>query len=294
MKNDILYGLIPGFRIEGATKEMIFKYGLTVCKNPGDIVQNLMQDYKDEYTSKKMRKNIDNCQFAIKKKVDADDGFSKDNAVNDIQNFVSLMRIVKPIRVLPKYFIVYYSKSGDYLMHIKPSYTQYYASGHDIELRKFPKRLLSQVDELWKNVPTIIENNNRVRKAWILYEKAYGEYYPMYRVIWFAIALECLFQTSDSELAFSLALRTTEFIANGRRERENIFNATKKAYTTRSKLVHGLNYRRSGTRISDAEITLRENVRRALLKIIRDPGLIDIFDSKRHRDYLQGIVLHKS
>jgi len=107
------------------------------------------------------------------------------------------------------------------------------------------------------------------------YQKKQGEF----KILYFAMALESLFGISNYELRFRLALTTARFISNDPGEREEIFNKIKEAYDIRSSIVHGLRKELTLSEIRLAEISLREYLRRALLKIMQNKKLIRIFDS---------------
>ncbi|HEX7425413.1 MAG TPA: hypothetical protein VF311_16215 [Terriglobales bacterium] len=109
------------------------------------------------------------------------------------------------------------------------------------------------------------------------------------RYILFWIALEALFGPDDArEMTYRLAQRVAFFLGDDRSGVRRIFEAAKRGYGLRSKIVHGhwSEDSESEKRMAEAE----DFVRRTLVRIITDVKLTDAFASKAREKFLDDLV----
>lgn len=289
MNKAIVYGLIPGFRFDGFKNDIVFERGVIISSAPQDIISKLL-DSCSETVSIEDRKDIEGVQYTIKIET-ADSYATIDSAIKNIHSFVATLRIIKPIIAYPQYIFSYHYDADYYFLRVKSELDFCYAIDADVEMHKFPVELISDLFSIWQNIPQIIQNSNRIWRAQWLCEKSYLEKYNEFRILFFAMALESLFGTSDAELGFSLSLRTARFLSDDLDNRKRIFRELKDAYNSRSSIVHGLRKRLSNTEIRTAEICFRENVRLSLLKIMQNRKLIDMFDGpqEQYHEFLKTL-----
>lgn len=291
MSKAIVYGLIPGFRFDNFVEDITLERGVTICLSPNDIMASLLDTCKD-LISAQDRKDIEGIKYALKIEIE-DSNETIRRAINDIRSFIAMLRLVKPILAYPQYFFSYHYDAEYYFLRIKDNIDSCYAIDADVEMHTFPVDQISVVIPIWQNTPQIVKNDNRVWMAHWLCEKAYLEKYNEFRTLYFAIALESLFGTSDAELRFSISLRTARFLSKDANERKKIFQDVKNAYDIRSSIVHGLKRTLSVPVLKKTEITLRESVRKCLLKIMQDGNFIEAFDSptEKYNGLLKELVL---
>jgi hypothetical protein len=108
-----------------------------------------------------------------------------------------------------------------------------------------------------------------------------------YLLCW--VALESLFGAADSrELSFRLAQRIGFFLGSDRAQAKLLFDQAKDGYALRSKIAHGRwKYDPETTkkmRISE------ELIRTALVRILEDARLLDIFTGKDRESFLDNIA----
>ena len=298
-----VFGLIPRFEFYHdengkdiyLAREIHFDRGVTICKPIAHAFY--ISQYSKEYLSKKDRDMIKDSIFGVRLDVETrkSDEFEKiDKAINDIHLFIAMLRIVKPVLAYPKLVFAYCPSDK----HISVKGTSHLDSCYSVEdtpdLRKFSIDCLPEVNNLWKNLPQVSTNNSRIWRTFKIYDTAYLQRYGDIRILLFAMALESLFGTSDTEIIFSLSLRTARFLMKVQDERKKTFQDIKKAYNIRSSIVHGLRKKLSETELKNAEITLRECVRKSLLKIMKDSDLINTFDGpvEEYNAFLTDLVLN--
>ncbi len=130
---------------------------------------------------------------------------------------------------------------------------------------------LPRVGPLWLTVRTLW---GAVTEGW---------FHSRYAQLW--TALEALFGPRDADMVtFRVSQNLAFFLANTIEERLALFRAAKRAYGTRSRIVHGegqaireVDYERL---VHEAEDWLRT----ALLRILRSPAYLAAFDTAEHRD----------
>lgn len=73
---------------------------------------------------------------------------------------------------------------------------------------------------------------------------------PM-KIVFYCIALECLFSTSTSELSHTIGERVSFMLRTDHQERIDLFKFIKKAYSMRSQIVHGSNLKGNEELLAD-------------------------------------------
>lgn len=321
MKNTVLYCFVSDIRLEDLESDFKLLDNFTVSTNEENIESQLLTNTKYESLSEEDYRNIKNCCCVIKVEMKEDSPDERKVALKHIYYFMALLRVVKTNTANPHYYIMRHG--DDFCFPIGPHNTIAQCYGLEmnllydyekaVRLGKEPsnedkeKKLLTAVlnlkrisvvdldktKELWSNVEVINKNNLRVNTALRLYETAYCERFREFRTLYFAMALESLFATTDAELTFSLALRTTRFLEKNYRNRKEIFKDICISYDIRSRIVHGLVSKITTPELKHAEFTFRENLRRSLFSIASDSSLINKFDDiGEHKSYLKQLVLN--
>ncbi|SFW13157.1 hypothetical protein SAMN03159511_0658 [Pseudomonas sp. NFACC19-2] len=90
---------------------------------------------------------------------------------------------------------------------------------------------------------------------------------------------EALFSTDTAELSHQLSQRISFFLFDCPEKRLEMYRLTKKAYTVRSKTVHGDMLDSSVSTLKSIAVHCDEVARGCLMKIFRDQSLFDIFNS---------------
>lgn len=277
-----VFGLIPGFRFEDYENEITLSYGITICLSPNDITSKLLESCRDSISTDELEK-ISNCQYTVKIETD-DSNEAAEKAIDNIHEFIGILRVVKPILAYPKYVFSYNYDGKYYFLRRKVCYDPCHAIDASVEMHKFPVDLTSEVIPIWNNVPQILQNNSRVKWAHWLSEKAYFEKYHEFRILNFAMALESLFSKKETQLTHKLATRASQFLTSDITMRDKIYRRVRFAYDVRSKIVHGLREEIQLRALRYTEIICREGIRTCLLKIMKDNNLICTFDGPSH-DY---------
>ena len=103
------------------------------------------------------------------------------------------------------------------------------------------------------------------------------------------IALEALFGPEDArEITFRLSQRVALFLAEDRAEAKQLFTMVKKAYSFRSKIVHGRWKEEPDSLVRMAEV---ENlVRRSFGRILSDEAVRDTFVGNGREAYLDDLA----
>ena len=102
-----------------------------------------------------------------------------------------------------------------------------------------------QHDEGYENLlvpmssPSPMGQANRLTRAFYFVQAARATWQPAEKVAYYCTSFEALVSTSTSELAHQVAERVATLIGGAPREAVEIYRDLKRAYDTRSKLVHG-------------------------------------------------------
>lgn len=293
MSQAVVYSLIPNFKFDGFQTDLQTSCSITICRNPHNILSKLLNDSK-KYISTINQDRIDNIRCVLTVETD-DNNESINNGINKIEKFIALMRIVKPVVAYPQYCLSYHRAGDYYSIRRLDTRKVCYAIDSNTEMHKITIDKIPVLESMWINLQKIAKTNQRIWGALWLHEKAYYENYHEFRILNFAIALESLFGTSDAELRYSISLRCARFLSDDSIKRREIFEDVLYAYNIRSNIVHGLRKKIKKPELKKAEICLRENVRNCLIRILKDPNLINKFDGSKkiYNEFVKDLVLLK-
>lgn len=106
------------------------------------------------------------------------------------------------------------------------------------------------------------------------------------------IVLEALFgPDSAQETTYRLSQRIGLFIAGDTEKGKSIFENAKKAYSWRSKIVHGRKlFKLTAEQSAELSLTTESIIRDGIIKILKDPANIKLFDSKQREEFLDGLA----
>jgi hypothetical protein len=106
------------------------------------------------------------------------------------------------------------------------------------------------------------------------------------------IVLEALFgPDSAQETTYRLSQRIGLFIAGDTEKGKSIFENAKKAYSWRSKIVHGRRLTKlTAEQSAELSLTTESIIRDGIIKILKDPANIKLFDSKQREEFLDGLA----
>lgn len=140
-----------------------------------------------------------------------------------------------------------------------------------------------------------INSLDRASTSWIALRtliRAVSERFWEARFLFEWIALEALFGTeSTSETTHRLAQRIGIFVGNSPEDRKQQFLAAKRAYSWRSKIVHGSKLAKLSSENSVELATFTERIlRTAMNKILLTPSLLEKFDSIGRENFLDDLV----
>jgi hypothetical protein len=150
---------------------------------------------------------------------------------------------------------------------------------------------LARASALLNTITNLARDQTCWTAAWFLI-RAVTDSLWQGRYLWLWIVLEALFGADNpNETLYRLAQRIALFTASQPPEAKQRFREIKDAYTWRSKLVHGgrtrsLTAEKSKLLTSVVELAIRQGLDR----ILTNPELIKIFDSKGRDDYLEELV----
>lgn len=289
MSKAAVYGLIRGFRFDNLSDELAFNENISLCITPDNIKTKLLDSCRDSLSPDDFS-NIEKCQYSVKLLTN-DTNEEIDETIKQMHQFLSVLRVIKPILAYPQYIFSYHENIGNFFLRVKSPLCSCYSIQRKLEFHKFPIEQLSEVRPLWMNVPQIVRNGKRVWAAHWLSEKAYIEKYHEFRVLFFAVALESLFSLHEANLTRNLAGRAANFLISDEQLQGKCIERICLAYNVRSKIVHGSDERIRETELLASEIIFRETVRSSLLKIIPDENLIRIFDGniENYQNYFNGL-----
>jgi hypothetical protein len=102
------------------------------------------------------------------------------------------------------------------------------------------------------------------------------------KLVFYCTVLESLFSTDATEVTHKVAHRLAVFLGTSLDDRIDIFRKVKRAYTIRSKVVHGdVVGKESAAQVRETSSDVDQTIRRALLKILTSVELTRVFQSDR-------------
>ena len=115
------------------------------------------------------------------------------------------------------------------------------------------------------------------------------------RIVMYVSFLETLFSTDTSELAHKLADRVAWFVAEGEKDRKEVYARMKRVYNARSRVIHGDIVKGEGETLISAAKSADELLRKVVNKIYENPENAALFstDRKSFEDYFNRLVLDR-
>ena len=112
------------------------------------------------------------------------------------------------------------------------------------------------------------------------------------RYLWQWVVLKALFgPDSGGETTYRLAQRIALFLGETPDNRKNLFETAKKAYSWRSKIVHGSRLSKlTPSKSKELTVFTEKVLRDALQKILGSPELVQQFGNKKRDEYLDGLT----
>lgn len=201
-------------------------------------------------------------------------------------------------------FRVLFTKHGSNYKHT--SFRHYPASvSSHIGSKKFvmayTKEHLKQVKRLYTNYFVQLskedDETNRIVRALSFFKKASEEMPGITKFVNYAIALECIFSTSQGELTYKLRQRISWFLGKSANERLIISNRMKEVLNIRGIILHGEKLGKRKKLFNELLIKLETYLVQSLTKILKSKKLINIFSSTKNNkiieSYFDHIVLNK-
>jgi hypothetical protein len=136
------------------------------------------------------------------------------------------------------------------------------------------------LDKYGYSLPTtqLVKGASRISRFWYLIQSARSQSDLALKVSSFCSAFESLYATNSSELTHQLSERIAYFIAENASSRIEIFKLVKKAYTARSKIVHGDVIKESFLdELKKISLACDNMLRISLSRIFSSPELIKVF-----------------
>ncbi|MFH1201893.1 MAG: hypothetical protein V1674_03265 [Candidatus Omnitrophota bacterium] len=105
------------------------------------------------------------------------------------------------------------------------------------------------------------------------------------------VVLEALFGT-DTEIIYRISQRISFFVCSKKEDKPDLYKKAKESYSWRSKIVHGMKLYKLKQKESSAVLHNTEVfARKALLKILEDKELTNVFiNNKKRDDYLDNLI----
>ena len=136
-----------------------------------------------------------------------------------------------------------------------------------------------------------LEPDRTVWTAMTLLRKSMFEYMWVARFSLQWIAMEGLFGPSDPrEITYRLSHRVGFFLAHAKDEIDPLVKSVKDSYHWRSRVVHGLHSAWSAEEAPHITHKLEQLVRRSLVKVLEEPGLVDTLNGNGREAYMDRLM----
>ncbi len=114
----------------------------------------------------------------------------------------------------------------------------------------------------------------------------------LYQLIDLMIAFEALYIADDKELGYKMASRASFLLAQDVKQRNQIFNMIKKAYSLRGKLVHGGDLPNNKIEISKGEYLSSLEFMTQIRGLLRDSikRVIELLNYHSHKQLLETVL----
>lgn len=134
---------------------------------------------------------------------------------------------------------------------------------------------------------------SRIGRALIFIKQAREARNLAYKITNYCAAFETLFTTENTELSHKLSERVAYFVGD-KNTRLEIYRTIKKAYSIRSKLMHGSSIdQKLINEMPNVSIQTDNILRSVFLKIINDVNILELFDSPSNKidEYFEKLIL---
>lgn len=123
----------------------------------------------------------------------------------------------------------------------------------------------------------VLSKHGRLSRASFLQQAARGADSLLIRIVHYCTCFECLFGTDSAELSHKLAERVAVFLGTSATERSELYRKIKRAYSIRSKVVHGAGVKGDLAELKVISSDCDDILRRILLRNISDPEARALF-----------------
>lgn len=149
---------------------------------------------------------------------------------------------------------------------------------------------LDQARSLFNSLDSMTPGSVRASVIALLQALEQGRWYGVrFLLLW--IGLESLFgSASAQETTFRLTQRAALFLSESPIEAKATADALRKNYTYRSKVVHGRSANASDEAALDRLDFAEQKLRGALRKILRDAGIVSVFNGTGREQYLDDLA----
>lgn len=163
------------------------------------------------------------------------------------------------------------SKAEDFILKVTEEEAKEIASKENLEIHSLTESEMPKKTGLTKNIGRISVANYHIQAA-------RGQRDLGFKISSYCSFFETLFSTDNAELAHQLSQRISFFTKNSAEERLSTYTIAKKAYSIRSKAVHGDMLDKSKKEISEIATHCDNLARTCLNKIIKDEEMVHLFD----------------
>jgi hypothetical protein len=256
------------------------------------LLNEMGHEFIDGLFSKMDRDDLNECDLSICRTLEEDTEPKRREAYHDVDNLLTSMRIVRPMRAYPLCRLIIDGNETKFLQKLND--IPYIYDPDDFEKEELKERDVEILRVIHLAFKECFKVRKRLWNAHYMYGKSFFEYYSDYRLVFLAIALESLFNTDPVEVTYKIANRSSWFLGEDKIERRELFGQIKSAYRYRSKVVHGGTIpNKDISTLYDYTKMLTLIMQKVLLKILRDNTLIKRFDGDNENlgAYFDGLTL---
>ncbi|MBI2613886.1 MAG: hypothetical protein HYW62_03860 [Candidatus Levybacteria bacterium] len=266
-----------------------------------DLIAIIVDSFQDIYAKYEIDE-LKNCRFYAVYEFDSSVEDS-DKAQKKIHHIIESLRVVRPTRAASSTFLFSLDHNGNlspegasqktnaiFLIYGEPLGSSHFQAGEEKKIQRY----YYCVSELFAKYQG---SYNRVLNAFNFFQLGYLTHYAKLRTVPFAITLESLFNTSESEVGYSLRMRCAAFLGQSITEKKSIIQKIKTIYELRSSAVHGASLPRrvlSNPLSANEIIRDAEDIARRSLQKIFDEDLVGIFSQPNEElnKYLDEFLIH--
>jgi len=282
-----LYQFYSGYR-NPLPKTISLEGGYRLKRFDSSILKPVFELFSQGF-SEREKQELENCRHCIVYGYEAieDSPETPGEIVNNINRIVQTLRIVKPTRALP--CILHFKVRGrkrDIQQVIHKPFAIISLSGAEPGVQHFNQKDARKIRLYWRKVKFLYDNYegsyHKVLNALFFFEIGHQNHLYKPRLVHFATCLESLFNTSPTQIGYSLRVRGSLFLGKDGDERGKISESLKKIYRLRSHFVHGQGAPQSILNNPDEQekiISEAEAISRKCIQKIFEKDLISIFGS---------------